>query len=125
MYDQANEIDHEEEKEYRLLELKYEKLYAEIYNKRKELINGTSEIDESLTAAFDKRREIRTADEKYAGIEVEICDVNTIQNIPKGVSGFWLRAMLAQRNINSTIVEKDRPILQYLQDIRLELHEHD
>ena len=28
LYDQANQIDHEEEKEYRLLELKYEKLYA-------------------------------------------------------------------------------------------------
>ena len=28
LYDQANEIDHEEEKEYRLLEVKYEKLYA-------------------------------------------------------------------------------------------------
>lgn len=78
-----------------------------------------------MTAAFDKRKEIRSADEKYAGIEVEICDVNTIQNIPKGVSGFWLRTMLSQKNINSTIVEKDRPILQYLQDIRLELHEHD
>ena len=84
------------------MELKYEKLYAEIYKKRKELINGETEIDESLTAAFDKRREIRTADEKYAGIEVEICDVNSIQNLPKGVSGFWLRAMLGQKNINAT-----------------------
>ena len=34
LYDQVNDMDEEEEKEYRLLELKYEKLYQEIYAKR-------------------------------------------------------------------------------------------
>lgn len=125
MYDQANAIDEEEEKEYRLLELKYEKLYSEVYAKRKAINNGTCEIDAGLVAAFDKRMAVRSADEKYAEIEVDICDVNNIQNTTKGVSGFWLRAMLGQKSIARTIVEKDRPILQFLQDIRLELHEHD
>lgn len=53
MYDQANAIDEEEEKEYRLLELKYEKLYSEVYAKRKAIINGTCEIDAGLVAAFN------------------------------------------------------------------------
>ena len=56
-------------------------------------------------------------DEKYANLEVPICDVKDIQNTPKGVSGFWLRAMLGNKSINATIVEKDRPILAYLEDI--------
>ena len=34
LYDQVNDLDEEEEKEYRQLELKYEKMYAEIYAKR-------------------------------------------------------------------------------------------
>ena len=34
LYDQVNDLDEEEEKEYRLLEIKYEKMYAEIYAKR-------------------------------------------------------------------------------------------
>lgn len=48
-----------------------------------------------------------------------------IANTPKGVSGFWLRSMLANKLISGTIVEKDRAILAYLSDVRLELHEHD
>ena len=46
-----------------------------------------------------------------------------IQNLEKGVSGFWLRAMLANQEINRTIQEKDRSILAYLNDIKLDLHE--
>ena len=62
-------------------------------------------------------------DEKYAELEVPICDVKDIQNTAKGVSGFWLRAMLGNVSIANTIVEKDRAILQYLIDVQLELHE--
>ena len=62
-------------------------------------------------------------DEKYNELEVPICDVKDIQNTEKGVSGFWLRAMLAHGSISKSIVEKDRAILAYLQDIQLELHE--
>lgn len=46
-----------------------------------------------------------------------------IQNTTKGVSGFWLRAMIGNNAVNSHIVEKDRAILAYLEDITLELHE--
>ena len=125
LYDQSNEIDHEEEKEYRQLELKYEKLYAEVYNKRRNLVTGNRDIDENLVKAFDERKQLRTADEKYAALEVELCDVNQIQNTLKGVSGFWLRSMLSNKLLTTTIMEKDRAILSYLIDIRLELHEHD
>lgn len=62
-------------------------------------------------------------DDKYAELEVPICDVKDIQNTQKGVSGFWLRAMVGNKSISGAITEKDRPILAYLEDIKLELHE--
>lgn len=62
-------------------------------------------------------------DDEYEKIEVPICDVKQIQNSQKGVSGFWLKAMLMHGELEREITEKDRPILQYLIDVRLELHE--
>ena len=41
-------------------------------------MNGTSEINQDLVKAFDERKQIRSADEKYGALEVEICDVNVI-----------------------------------------------
>ena len=52
-----------------------------------------------------------------------LCDVKDLQNTVSGVSGFWLRAMLAHTNLQHEILEKDRPILAYLKDIRLQLHD--
>lgn len=48
LYDQVNDLDDEEEKEYRKIELKYEHLYQAIYKKRAETIAGTIPIDEDL-----------------------------------------------------------------------------
>lgn len=36
--DQVNDVDEEEEKEYRQLELKYDKLYKEIYEERRKIV---------------------------------------------------------------------------------------
>lgn len=62
-------------------------------------------------------------DAKYAELEVPVCEVKDIQNIPFGVNSFWLKAMLANREASQAIFEKDRPILGYLQDVTLDLHE--
>ena len=62
-------------------------------------------------------------DDAYEQLGVPMCDVKEIQNSTKGVSGFWLRAMLAHSNLQREIEEKDRAILAYLQDIRLTLHD--
>ena len=39
------------------------------------------------------------------------------------MSGFWLRAILSNKMLAMTVQEKDRAILNYLIDIRLELHD--
>ena len=122
LYDRVNSMADEEEKEYRELEIKYEKLYAEVYAKRAQLVRGAVDPDTELIAAFEKRHE-EMKDDKYNDVEVDVCDVKDIQNTAKGVSGFWFRAMLANGEISRTITEKDRAILSYLEDISLTLHE--
>jgi len=103
LYDRVNHVEEEEEKEYRKLEIKYEKMYAEVYAKRMSLLSGKADLSEELIKKFDERKEEVMKNEKYNGVEVEICDVKEIQNLEKGVSGFWLRAMLANQEINRTI----------------------
>lgn len=39
------------------------------------------------------------------------------------MSGFFLKAMLAHTNLQHEVSEKDRSILAYLEDVKLELHE--
>jgi len=53
------------------------------------------------------------------------CDVKSIQNTPKGVSDFWGRVLIGNKSIARQITEKDRPILNYLMDIKLKLHDDD
>lgn len=59
---------------------------------------------------FDKLKE-EFEDEDYEKLEVPICDVKDIQNVPNGIPGFWLRSILANKNLAGLITEKDRPIL--------------
>ena len=119
LYDQVNVIDEEEDELYRKLELKYEKLYKEVYAKRALLIKGDpSAIDKELLEKFEERQKVMI-DADFAELEVPVCEVKDIQNIPFGVNNFWLKAMLANHELGHAIFE----ILSYLQDITLDLHE--
>ena len=125
LYSQVNDFNTEEQKEQRALEVKYEKLYAEVYAKRALLLKGDeSAINEDLIKAFDERAEM-FQDEEFGDVEVSHCDVNAIQNTKTGVSGFWLKAMCSVNSVSPQIHEKDRPVLAYLQDITLDLHTED
>jgi len=123
LYDEANKINEEEDEEYRKLELKYEKLYAEVYAKRAKIINADADaVSPDLITKFEERQK-ELLDDKYATLEVPFCDVKPIANTPAGVSGFWIKALVAHKEIAMMISEKDRPILNYLQDVKLDLHE--
>lgn len=114
LYDEANKVNEQEEDEYRKLELKYEKLYSKVYEKRAALVCATdSNIDADLCNKFDARQE-ELKDDKYAALEVPFCDVKPIANTPGGVSGFWLKAILANKEVGQGVSEKDRAILGYL-----------
>lgn len=115
------EIDEEEEKLYRELELKYDKLYSEVYEERKALLLGKVPPNEALLAEYEARAK-ELDDEDFKKVEVNAVDVKEIQNTPLGVYGFWLRAMLNHKSVGAMIQEKDRPILMNLQDVACVLH---
>jgi len=118
--DVCRDADKEEQGAIRELEVEFENKYKEIYALREALINGKSDIDMSVVAEFDERA-TQMKDEDYEKLEVTPCDVKSIQNIPKGISDFWIKAML-NHNVGAMITEKDRPILGYLANIELDLH---
>lgn len=114
-------MDDEEEALYRELEIKYDKLYKEVYEQRMLVLLGEKAPAEELLKEYETRAK-ELDDEDYKKIEVTACDVKDIQNTPLGVPGFWMRAMLTHGGISRLIQEKDRPILMYLQDISCDLH---
>ena len=116
-------LDAEEDLAYRAIERKYELRYAQVYGKRTALLKGEREPDPAVIGKFEEMKTKMTSDPDYEGLEVPMCDVKDIQNTQKGVSGFFLRAMLAHQNMQHEISEKDRSILAYLEDIRIDLHE--
>lgn len=118
--DIIRDCDEEEQKEIRLLEIEFENKYKEIYSRREQLINGKVTPDESLIKEFEERA-TKMKDADYDKLEVAPCDVKSIQNIPKGVSDFWIKAMI-NHPVGNMISEKDRPILGYLANIELDLH---
>mmetsp|Transcript_4396 Transcript_4396/g.7452 ORF Transcript_4396/g.7452 Transcript_4396/m.7452 type:complete len:269 (-) Transcript_4396:333-1139(-) len=120
LQDLLQEADEEEQKQIRQFELEYEKKYQEIYNTREEVINGKIDLPAALVTDFDERA-AKVQDEDYEKVEVTPCDVKQIQNMPKGICDFWLKAMV-NHPMGVLISEKDRPILGYLVNIQLELH---
>jgi nucleosome assembly protein 1-like 1 len=122
--DMVNDVCEEEQREHRALELKYEKLYQPVYAKRRALTSGEQDaVDEKLIALFNERVEIFRDEAFKQDVEIGPCDVKSIQNTPFGVCNFWLKAMCNNMSIAQQITEKDRPILEYLADISLDLHE--
>lgn len=87
------EIDEEEEKLYRELELKYDKLYNQVYEERKALLLGKVPPSETYLGEYEARAK-ELDDEDFKKVEATPVDVKEIQNTPLGVYGFWLRAML-------------------------------
>lgn len=108
--DQLHKLDEEEDIAYRAIERKYELLYQNVYAKRAALIKGDSQPEPATLEKFEEMKS-NLMDESYEGLEVPICDVKDIQNTVKGVSSFWLKAMLAHGRIQHEIQEKDRAIL--------------
>lgn len=123
IYDQIEQINSEEDAARHAIELKYEKLYAQVYKKRAALLTGEpAAVDETLIASFDERSKI-LADPEFGEVDIVPCDVKEIQNTPYGIPNFWLKAMCNNKDIARNIFEKDRAILGYLTDIQLDLHE--
>ena len=70
-------------------------------------------IEEELIKQFDLRAEILSGSD-FTPVDVNHVEVNMIQNVPFGVPGFWLKALVNNKNISHEVHERDRPILGYL-----------
>ena len=123
LYDECADLEEEHEAELRNLELTFEAMYQDLYMKRENVLNGPNELPEDLIEQFDEREKMITQSEGYEELEVTPVDVNNLININLGIPAFWLRAMVNHPNIGELITERDRQILQHLNDVRLELHE--
>ena len=119
----VKECEDEHDKGYRKLETEFEHKYKEIYALRDKVIAGESLPNEAeLIKQFDETAQ-KMKDADYDKLEVEPCDVKSISS-SKGVSNFWLNAIL-KHPIGDMVSEKDRRILQYLENIVLDLHEEE
>jgi hypothetical protein len=94
----VNDVDEEEEKEYRQLEIKYDKLYKQIYEERRKIVQGEIAPSDVLLQEFDKRAK-ELDDDDFKKVEANACEVKDIQNLPLGVPGFWLKAMINHGHI--------------------------
>ena len=75
--DEIHDLDEEEQKKIRDLELQFEEKYKSIYAKREEFINGKIDLDQDLIKQFDDRA-IEMKDAEYDKLEVTPCDVKSI-----------------------------------------------
>ncbi|CAI5723779.1 unnamed protein product [Peronospora destructor] len=107
LYEAQGEVEEEFEKERKLLELKYERLYQPFYQQRAAIVSGTKEV-EAVTAA--------TAEPQETDVEDE-------ENV-KGIPGFWLRAFMNHSALTDLIQERDLPAFEFLTDVRSVSHDN-
>ncbi|XP_023221401.1 nucleosome assembly protein 1-like 1 [Centruroides sculpturatus] len=96
------------------LEVKYARLFAPIFKKRQEIINGIVEVsEEGESRTYDTEKTVRDKEE----IEIAPCEMCGHKSI-KGVPYFWL-VVLTNSSLRRMISLRDEPILKHLKDIKL------
>lgn len=125
LHDQCTDLDAEEEKSFRAIELKYEVMYQEVYKQRAQLLSGEIEVSAESLEQY-KFREEKLKDEKFAEVEIDKpCDVKAIQGSAKGVADFWPRVLESNGSVMKHVTDKDRPIIGYCNNIETILHTED
>merc|ERR1711957_485595 len=125
LHDSCVELDDEEEKAFRAIELKYEVMYQEVYVQRAKLLSGETEPTAEQLEQYTFR-EGKLKDDKFADVDLDKpCDVKAIQGTAKGVCDFWSRVLESNGNTNKVITDKDRPIIGYLNGVEAILHTED
>jgi len=102
-------IENEFKKEHNQLEYKYESLYKPIYEKRKNIIDGTGSIN--IEEIQDKLKELNINEE------------DAKKNSETGIPDFWLKC-LENCPECEPINDKDKKILKKLKDITCESFEN-
>lgn len=110
---------HEYHKEIQELELKYEKLYSPLYEKRHKIITGELEPNEedcklpsTLVAGTDNEENVQ--DVVFSPEEEK-----TLESKFKGIPGFWLGCLNSSYNFSDSVESYDKNVLKHLKDIRI------
>lgn len=101
-------LEEEFERERKVLELKYEKLYQPFYKDRADIVSGAKEVDAVTAASAD----------------IQKVDAEPEEDV-KGVPGFWLRAFMNHSVLADLIQERDLPAFEFLNDVHSVSHEED
>lgn len=123
-------LQHDYHKELQELELKYEKLYQPLYEKRFKIINGDHQpTDDECQLPANILDDEYDGDQENSGGKIEriLNDEQEaeLESKIKGVPGFWLGCLLSTYNFSDSVEPHDKPILRYLKDIRLSYGQSD
>jgi len=117
---QVKHVDIEVEffKELHDLEMKYEKLFEPLYEKRCEIVNGTVyPTDEECDYQSDSEKENELSNEVQK-VKLEDEEMKEPEIDIKGIPEFWLTAIKNAPSVADMIEEYDEPILKHLIDIK-------
>ncbi|XP_066600029.1 nucleosome assembly protein 1-like 1 [Prorops nasuta] len=139
-------IDEQYHKEVHVLECIYEKQYQPLFEKRKEIINGTyeptdqeaawhsEEEEDSLTNDLKNNVILKSSDTESTDVqnkaeaeevqaEKDTSDKEVEKDDTKGIPDFWLTIFKNVRMLDEMVQEHDEPILKHLMDIKVILHD--
>ena len=107
-------------KELHELEIKYEKKFGPLYEKRCQIISGvTIPTDEECDYQSDSEKEAELSiDVQKVKLEDEEMKTDEADGDIKGIPEFWLAAFKNAPTIADMIEEYDEPILKHLTDIK-------
>ncbi|XP_015907755.1 nucleosome assembly protein 1-like 1 [Parasteatoda tepidariorum] len=106
-------------KELHALEIKYEKIFQPLYDKRAAIITGAyNPTDEECEFQSDSDKELEMSNDlEKVKIEGEDKEKETETEV-KGLPEFWLTAFKNAPSIQEMIEEYDEPILKHLIDVK-------
>jgi len=109
-------------KELHILEMKYEKMFEPLYEKRRLIVNGvhnpTDEECDFASDSDDKATELSDEIQKVKVEDAEEKNEEAVGSDVKGIPGFWLQAFKNAPTIADMIEEYDEPILKHLIDVK-------
>lgn len=121
------QIQNQYHREVQELELKYEKLYQPLYEKRYKITSGEHEptdedcqLPESVIDpdfGDDQENEVVAEDDEVITFTEE--EDKALQTKVKGIPGFWMGCLTSTYNFNDSIEAHDRAVLKHLVDVRL------
>lgn len=121
-------IQHEYNKRLQDLELEFEAKHKGLYLKRAEIISGKHEpTDEECQLPANLAQDEFNGDQENAAGETEFTeeDEEALKTSVKGVPCFWLGCLSSTYNFSESVEDHDRPVLKYLNDIKLSYEQKD